>query len=289
MSATEPLQTRLQVEIVPDYDALSARAAEIVVETLRTQPEAVLSLTTGRTVSGLYRALCAFHNAGAINLAITRLVSSEEYVGVSDEDAITLFGWLRRDLLDPCGVPTAQVLRLHGQAPNLIEECRRFDAALAAWGGADLVVQSAGINGHFGFNEPGATPHMQSRTVELADATLKSNSAYWPDGARIPPIGLTMGVAQVLHARHVLLLAHGEQKAAALARALLGPIDSRVPCSLLRLAPRVTVIADTTAARDIASQWPADQWGSVLCSSAHIGMVVRAGVRTDCGDDNTIE
>jgi glucosamine-6-phosphate deaminase len=255
MSVPGPLQTSIQIEIVPDDEVLSTRAAEVVVETLQARPEAVISLTTGRTVSGLYRALCRLHHAGAINLAAARLVSSEEYAGVAAGDAISLFGWLRRDLLDPCGVPMSQVLRLAGNTPAPARECARFDAALAGWGDADLVVQSIGINGHFGFNEPGATPHAQSRLVELARATRESNSTYWPEGARIPSIGLTMGVAQILRARHVLLLAQGEQKADALARTLVGSIDSRVPCSLLRLVPRLTVIADAAAARDLT---PAD-------------------------------
>jgi glucosamine-6-phosphate deaminase len=255
VSLPEPPQTRLQVEIATDYVALSARAAEIVVETLQIRPAVVLSLTTGRTVLGLYRALCACHRSGAINLAAARLVSSEEYAGVAAHHAISLFGWLRRDLLDPCGIPAAQVLRLDGSAPDLAAACRHFDATLAAWGGIDLAVQTVGSNGHFGFNEPGATAEAQSRAVRLTRTTRESNSVYWPAGTSVPPDGLTMGVAQTLAARHVLLLAYGEEKATVLARALLGPIDDRVPCSLLRLAPRLTVIADATAARDITPVW----------------------------------
>jgi glucosamine-6-phosphate deaminase len=144
-------------------------------------------------------------------------------------------------------------VRLDGSAPDLAAACRRFDATLAAWGGIDLAIQTVGINGHFGFNEPGATVQAPSRVVALTGTTRESNSVYWPAGTIIPPAGLTLGVAQILAARHIVLLAYGAEKAPALARALLGPIDAGVPCSLLRLAPHLTVIADATAARDIAS------------------------------------
>ena len=83
--------------------------------------------------------------------------------------------------------------------------------------------------------------------MELTRATRESNTAYWPAGEAVPQYALTMGVAPTLSARQILLLARGPDKADALARALQGPIDGQAPCSLLRLAPRLTVIADTAA------------------------------------------
>lgn len=140
------------------------------------------------------------------------------------------------------------VLRLAGDAPNLDAECRRFDVALEQVGVIDLIVQSIGVNGHFGFNEPGAPCDAPSRVVTMAPTTWAVNAAYWPHGARIPRQGLTMGLAATLRARHVLLLAAGTAKARALARTLEGPIDADVPCSWLRLARRLTVVADVAAA-----------------------------------------
>lgn len=248
MNLQEAIPQQGRLSVYSDYDELSAHAVQMIVETVRLRPDAVISFTTGHTMAGVYELLAELCRAGALDLSTTRIISSEEYAGVGAADPISLFGWLRRGLLDPCGIPPDSVLRLVGDAPDLAAACRRFDAAIKALGGIDLVVQSVGPNGHFGFNEPGSSPEAPSRVVELAASTRRSNAYYWHDGARVPERGLTMGVRATVQARHVLLLASSALKAEALARALEGPIAERVPCSLLRLAPRLTVLADREAA-----------------------------------------
>lgn len=243
----------LQVVVARDHRELGHIAAGTVAEALRGNPHAVISLTTGRTTAGLFAALRNECRAGRIDLARAQLILSEEYAGVAGDDPISLFGWLRRALLDPCRVAPQSVLRLAGDAPSLDAECRRFDRVLEQLGAIDLIVQSIGVNGHFGFNEPGATRDAPSRVVTMAPTTWAVNAAYWPHGARIPHQGLTMGLAATLRARHVLLLAAGAAKADALARTLEGPIDSEAPCSMLRLARRLTVIADEAAASALVS------------------------------------
>jgi len=247
MNLREAARQQGYLSVVSDDEGLGRRAARTIVETVRRRPDAVISLTTGHTMAGVYKRLGELCRAGTLDLGATRLISSEEYAGVGATDPISLFGWLRRDLLDPCGVPSAAVLRLAGDAPDATTECRRFDAAIDGLGGIDLVVQSIGPNGHFGFNEPGSVRDAPSRVVGLAASTHQSNSHYWPDGARVPERGLTMGVRATLRAKHVLLLASGASKAEALARAVEGPIGEDVPCSLLRLAPRLTILADEGA------------------------------------------
>lgn len=239
------------VIVTPDYERLSALALEVVCGVLRQKPDAVISLTTGRTPCGLYRALRLACRAGQVSLAAARIISSEEYTGVTIDDPISLFGWLRREVLTPCSVPLTSALYLAGDAPDLDAACRRFDEQIGQLGGIDLVVQTIGVNGHFGFNEPGTPRDTPSRVAELAPSTRESNAAYWPEQRRVPTTGLTMGLRPTLSARHVLLLAAGRAKAPALARALEGPIDEQVPGSLLRLAPRLTVIADAAASQGL--------------------------------------
>ena len=63
------------------------------------------------------------------------------------------------------------------------------------------------------------------------------------------PRALTLGVAPIVSARAILVLALGPHKSDAVARALTGPVTARVPASLLRTAPgRVTWLLDEAAA-----------------------------------------
>lgn len=248
----------MRLVIASDYEELSRRSAQILVETIRRQPDAVVSLTTGRTMVGFYRCIRDLWWSGALDLSAIRVVSSEEYAGIGADHPISLYGWLRTEVLDPCGIPDGQVLRLDGDALNLAEECRRFDRILAEWGGIDLAVQTVGVNGHFGFNEPGAHHDSCSRAVMLTPSTRTINAAYWPAGTHVPEQALTMGVAQILDARQLLLLASGRSKAVAWAHAWTGPIDEHVPCSLLRLAANVTAIIDKEAAEELDDSSGAD-------------------------------
>jgi glucosamine-6-phosphate deaminase len=202
-------------------------------------------------MTGFYRCVRDLCQSGDLDLSAIRVVASEEYAGIAAEHPISLFGWLRRELLEPCRIPPDRVLRLVGDAPDLDEECRRFDGVLIEWGGIDLVVQSVGVNGHFGFNEPGSQRDSLSRVVRLVASTRERNAAYWPTGTPIPEHGLTMGVAPTLEARRILLVASGYTKAAAIAQAWTGPITELIPCSLLRLASDVTAVIDRDAARDL--------------------------------------
>jgi glucosamine-6-phosphate deaminase len=233
--------------VAESYAEMSTLGAEVVVEELLRRPEAVISLTTGFTPAGLFRVLPQLCASRGIGLARARYISSEEYVGVSADSPISLFGWLWRDLLAPNHVPAAQVLRLDGAATSPAEECWRFDGAIEQWGGIDLVLQTIGANGHFGFNEPGSAASASSRSVEMEPSTREANGRYWPAGTAVPTHGLTMGVRQTLNARHILLLASGSAKARALYDAMTAPIGEGMPCSMLRLATRLTVIADGAA------------------------------------------
>lgn len=247
------LRPGARLMVARTYADMSISGAAVVANTLLERPEAVISLTTGYTPAGLYRHLPSLCASLGVDLAGAHYISSEEYVGVSADSPISLFGWLNRDFFAPNHIPAERVLRMAGDALNPDDECRRFDLAIEQAGGIDLVLQTIGVNGHFGFNEPGSSPTACSRAVELAPATREANGRYWPAGTAVPTHGLSMGLRQTLRARHILLLASGAEKARTLYDAMVGPIGGETPCSLLRLAPRLTVIADEAAGRLLAT------------------------------------
>jgi glucosamine-6-phosphate deaminase len=112
----------------------------------------------------------------------------------------------------------------------------------------DLAILGLGPNGHLGFNEPPSSRWAPTRGVELSPITIQANANYWGDDADVPARAVTMGMAQLLSARTIVLVVSGEGKRTILRRALEGPIDPRVPASFLRAARgEVTVIVDRAA------------------------------------------
>ena len=63
---------------------------------------------------------------------------------------------------------------------------------------------------------------------------------------------LTQGLGTILRARHLLLLATGPAKAAAVAAAVEGPLSASCPASVIQLHPHASVLVDRSAAADLA-------------------------------------
>jgi glucosamine-6-phosphate deaminase len=134
-----------------------------------------------------------------------------------------------------------------GFARDIAAEAARYEAVIEAAGGIDLQLLGIGANGHIGFNEPGSDFSSRSREIELDEATRLANAGDFP-GRAVPECAITMGIATILEARRIVLLATGREKAAAIAAAIEGPLTTDCPASALRLHRDVHVICDEAAA-----------------------------------------
>jgi glucosamine-6-phosphate deaminase len=233
--------------VTDDYDALSRSAAERIVDLILVKPTAALVLATGETPMGAYRELAATLRARDADVSRLRVFQLDEYLDLAPDDRRSLYGWMARAVLDPLGIPAANVVRLDASAPDLTAACRAYDDAVAAAGGLDLAVLGLGPNGHLGFNEPPAPPDAPTRLVTLTEASVASNGHYWGGADQVPRRAITAGMAVLLAARQTLLLVSGSRKRQILRRVVEGPVTPDVPASLLRRAAHVTVLTDRAA------------------------------------------
>lgn len=208
-------------------------------EAVGSTPGFRLCLPTGSTPVPAYAAFAA--HGGSLQEATVFLL--DEF-GLPVGHPARCDAMLSRTLLDRLPEPPARVHSLDPSAPDLAEECRRYESELAA-GGCDLTLLGLGGNGHLGLNEPGSDRTSRTRRVELAPATVAHAAAY---GSGEPPMwGLTMGIGTILDSREIWLLVTGSHKAAILDRVLHGPIGPALPASFLRTHPNVVVLADEKA------------------------------------------
>jgi glucosamine-6-phosphate deaminase len=113
-------------------------------------------------------------------------------------------------------------------------------------GGIDLLILGIGANGHLAFNEPGSAPDSRTRNVQLAASTIeRMRQTFKP--AELPQEAITIGLATIMEARRILLIACGSEKASVLAEALTGPVRRDIPASILQSHNDVAVIADESA------------------------------------------
>jgi glucosamine-6-phosphate deaminase len=213
------------------------------------QPALVLGLPTGRTPVALYRHLVALAAAGRIDFGRVVTFNLDEFIGLRADDPRSYRSFMERHLFGPAAIPPGRVHFLDGAADNLPGECERYEAAIAAAGGIDLQLLGVGVNGHVGFNEPADGLHARSHVAVLHRETRAANAeAFGGDPRAVPPRALSMGMATILGARAIVVLATGPDKAVAVQRAIEGPVTTSVPASFLQLHPAVTWMLDESAA-----------------------------------------
>ena len=239
----------MRVMVLPDDDAVAERAARLVSDLVSVCPQAVLGLAAGASPVGLYRRLVAAQRAGTIDLSAITAIGLDDYVGLPAGHPASCRHCIEAHLLDPLGIPPQRRHLLGAMAgDDLAARCAGHERIIAALGGIDLQILGIGVNGHIGFNEPGAPFGGRTRAVALAATTRAVNLKDFAPGEAVPAMALTMGIATILDARRIVLLASGAGKADALAAALEGPVSPAVPASALRGHSDVTVLADEAAA-----------------------------------------
>jgi len=245
-----PAGAEVDLRIVPDAVAMGREAADVFGDVVKVRADARICFATGNTPKPLYAELLSRQRRGDVDLRSIRAFLLDEYHGLARSDPRSYRAFMRAQLFDAAGVADDRVDSLDGGAEDPEGECARYERAIADAGGWDLVLLGIGRNGHIAFNEPGAGVDARTRLVPLTPATRRANANDFGSPDAVPTHALTVGIGTILdHARRVLLLARGDHKAEALARALVEAEADALPAShLQRFDGPLTVVADAAAA-----------------------------------------
>lgn len=198
-------------------------------------------LATGGTPETTYKELVAsdldFSQCTSVNL--------DEYVGLGPDNPQSYNYYMRTHLFD--AKPFKANYLPNGLAADPDAEITRYNKVIAAHP-VDLQLLGIGRNGHIGFNEPGSPVDGKVRKIKLTKSTIEANARYFDSEAAVPQYAYSMGIGQIMAAKHILLEAFGEKKADAVAAMVAGPVTPEVPASILQRHPNVTVIIDEAAA-----------------------------------------
>jgi glucosamine-6-phosphate deaminase len=244
-----------RITVVDDQAGLGTAAADAVQAFLGEDPAGVLGVATGSSPEPLYAELARRRRERALVTDGLSLVALDEYVGLPPDHPESYLSFVRSRIAVPLGVPDARVVVPDGAAPDPEEAAAEHERRIRRLGGAGLQIVGIGANGHLGFNEPGSPFDGISRVVRLADRTRRDNARYFGgDPEAVPTHAITQGIATIMSARRILLLASGERKAAALAAAFAGPVTEDMPASVLQRHPHVTLVADRAALAGLADR-----------------------------------
>ena len=227
---------------VKTYEELSNKAADIIAAQIIVKPYCVLGLATGSSPVGTYKRLVEDNKAGKIDFSTVVSVNLDEYVGLDGSNDQSYRYFMNDNLFNHVNIDKAKTFVPNGCAEDLEAEGELYDTRIKALGGIDLQLLGIGLDGHIGFNEPDDVFTAATHEVKLDESTIKANARFFNNEDEVPKTAITMGMMSIMQAKKVLLVANGAAKKDILEKAFFGPIDPKVPASILQLHPDVTVI-----------------------------------------------
>ncbi|WP_309545301.1 glucosamine-6-phosphate deaminase [Virgibacillus dokdonensis] len=219
---------------VRNYEELSERIGEMVIEKVNALEKPVLGLATGSTPEGLYEYLINQYKAEKVSFEHVVTFNLDEYVGLEKEDINSYNYYMNEKLFKHIGIPAHQTYLPNGNALDLNEEAINYEKRIKQAGNIDLQILGLGLNGHIGFNEPGTPFTSRTHIVQLDESTRQANARFFISLDEVPTQAITMGIKTIMESEQIVLLVSGEGKAGALKRVVNGEVSEGFPASILQ-------------------------------------------------------
>ena len=236
-----------QITITPGEHRFDEVAASRIVEQIKAKPDSVIGLSTGRTTYNMHRRVAQIWQQTGFDASHTTFFGLDEVVGVSRDYTGACYTMLRTEMLNDMDIDENHFLMLPTQSNDYPAACLQFTKELERRGGIDLLILGLGENGHLGFNQPG-TPFESTAWVTEMNAELEERircETATPADKWLG--GVTLGIRDIMHARRIVLVAKGKNKADIVQSMLLGPVTTDVPASILQLHPCCEFLLDADA------------------------------------------
>jgi len=251
-------QVRERVKVViADYDEIARivarRIREVIIQRRNEGRVPVLGLATGSTPIGVYRELIRMHREEGLDFSDVITFNLDEYYPMRPDSIHSYYRYMWENLFDHINIKPENVHIPNGAVPRekLVEETQQYEAAIRAAGGIDLQILGIGKTGHIGFNEPGSGIDSRTRMIALDTITRRDAAADFFGEDNVPTEAITMGVATIMEAREVALIATGEHKAAIIRRAVEGEPVPDVAATYLQHHPNAVFYVDPASAAEL--------------------------------------
>jgi glucosamine-6-phosphate deaminase len=188
-----------------------------------------------------------------INWQAVQVFHMDEYLNLPPGHPASFSLFLRRHLLER--VPIGAFYPVPGHPVDIEAACRGYELLLRA-NPIDLCCLGIGENGHVAFNEPPVAdfedPEWLKRVrLDEASRLQQIGEGHYASLDEVPTHALTMTVPALRAARKMICIVPETRKAEAVHKALLGPVSTACPASILRQTPHAVLYLDQDAAARI--------------------------------------
>jgi glucosamine-6-phosphate deaminase len=245
----------MQIIIYENALQVAESAAQWVKALIKKKPRPVLGLATGSTPISLYKQLVAQHKANGLSFKNVTTFNLDEYHQIDPASPQSYRSFMAKNLFHHVDIdvnntylPTCAV----GENPRV--QGLAYEEKIKQQGGIDLQVLGIGANGHIGFNEPTSSLMSRTRIKTLTHQTITDNSRLFKPDEEQPSMAMTMGIATIMEARYLLLMATGANKASAVRDMIAGGVSAMCPASALQMHENAIILLDKAAASELSDQ-----------------------------------
>jgi len=235
----------MDIEILDNTELTGRKACDIIYHELKIKPDMLLCAASGSSPLVTYRLLAEKYREDPGLFDRLRVLKLDEWGGISMDDPQSCEIFLQENIVQPLGVSSDRYISFDSNPENPADECTRIAAYLKTNGPIETCVLGLGLNGHIAFNEPGSFLQPYCHIATLSEKSLQHPMASGM--GRIPAFGLTLGVADILQSKKIIMLISGNGKKDTIQAFLSGKISTQVPASLLWLHGNVTCMVDKNA------------------------------------------
>ncbi len=244
----------MQTKIYPNYETLSAAVAQIMFDTIKQKPTAVICLASGHTPLLPCQLFVKKANDEHLHISETTFIGLDEWVSVPPDNKGSCHYFLYSTVFNPLGLQAGQIHVFNALADDLSNECETMDEVIDNNGGIDLMIVGIGMNGHIGFNEPGVSFKNLSHVIDLDKTTIEVGQKYFPAATTLTK-GITIGLQHLINAKQVLLIANGEKKAAIIKQTIEKEVSNKIPATIMQTHKNGIIMIDKEAASQLSKNY----------------------------------
>ncbi len=249
----EKIPTKIYTDYKEAEKQIAHEIASLIIKKKTENKHLVLGLATGSTPTKIYKELVRMHREEGLSFENVISFNLDEYYPMQPDALQSYVRFMKEHLFNHIDIKNENIHIPDGCIPKnkIAEYCRDYEKKIEAFGGIDLQLLGIGRNGHIGFNEPGSLVDSHTRSITLAYTTLKDAASDFYGEANVPRRAITMGIASILKAKRILLVALGEGKSKIIKAAIEGEINSQIPASFLQNHDNVIAILDNASSADL--------------------------------------
>ncbi|RWZ53042.1 glucosamine-6-phosphate deaminase [Labedella phragmitis] len=232
-----------------DPAAVGRAAADLVDAAVLERGERVIGLATGSSPLETYAELVRRHGGDATSAyRDVEAFLLDEYIGLPSDHPQRYAAVIRREFTDAMGIPSGRVHGPDADAVDLAEASRAYDRTIERSGGVGVQLLGLGSDGHIAFNAPGTSFDERTHVATLGGSTRRDNARFFGgDIDAVPRSALSQGIATILRARSIVVIATGAGKAHIVAQVLASGPTEALPATALHGHDDVVLLVDAAA------------------------------------------